>query len=102
MEGVANRFGLYKKEYDPYFAQLYDVEIETLTQLIRHRQPVHSQITWKGGPAELAYLMHRLAEEGYVEAQLKVMDQSMLNLLPKSSGNILLWKMGNYPVLKPS
>ncbi len=71
MEKVANRYGLYKKEYDPYFAQLCDVEIETLTQLIRHRQPVLSQITWKGGPAELAYLMRQLAKKGYVEAPTK-------------------------------
>lgn len=71
MEEVANQYGLYKKEYDTYFAQLCDVEIETLTQHIRHRQPVHSQITWKGGPAELAYLMRQLAKKGYIEVPTK-------------------------------
>lgn len=47
MEEIANQYGLYKKKYDPCFAQLCDVEIETLKQRICHRQPVHSQITWK-------------------------------------------------------
>lgn len=52
MEEIANQYGLYKKEYDPCFAQLCDVEIETLKQRICHRQPVHSQITWKAGPSD--------------------------------------------------
>lgn len=71
MEEVANQYGLYKKEYDPCFSQLCDMEIEILTQRIRHRQPVHSQITWKAGPADLAYLMRQLAEVGYIEAPTK-------------------------------
>lgn len=71
MEENANQYCLYKKEYDPYFVQLCDVEIEALTQRIHHRQPIHSKIPWLGSATDLAALMERLHEAGYIQAPTK-------------------------------